>query len=81
MKSLSLLLILALCMPGCMFSKSARMDRAYYKQLKQVRVAREKRREQLIQHQRAEMPSLRNSPPPLEMQTVQQMPAVAPEQP
>ncbi|HSV63643.1 MAG TPA: hypothetical protein VLH83_09895 [Chthoniobacterales bacterium] len=81
MKSLSLVLLLALCMPGCMFSKSARMDRAYYKQLKQVRVAREKRREQLIQHQRAEMPSLRNSPPPLEMQTVQQMPAAAPEQP
>ena len=68
-------------MPGCMFSKTARMDRAYYKQLKQVGVAREKRRHQLIQHQRAEMPSLRNSPPPLEMQTVQQAPAPAKEQP
>jgi hypothetical protein len=42
------------------------MDRAYYKQLKQVQKAREKRREQLINHQRAEMPSLRNTPPPLQ---------------
>jgi hypothetical protein len=42
------------------------MDRAYYKQLKQVTAAREKRRKQLIRHQRAEMPSLRNSPPPLQ---------------
>jgi hypothetical protein len=77
MKSLSLVLLVALSMPGCMFSKSARMDRAYYKQVKQVRVAREKRRKQIIQHQRAEMPSLRNSPPPLEMQTVQQAPPPA----
>jgi hypothetical protein len=46
------------------------MDRAYYKQLKQVKTAREKRRQQLVEHQRAEMPSLRDSPPPLQ-QTVQ----------
>ncbi|MFN2623970.1 MAG: hypothetical protein ABR611_14115 [Chthoniobacterales bacterium] len=78
MKSLSFVLLIALSMPGCMFSKSARMDRAYYKQLKQVKVAREKHRKQIIQHQRAEMPSLRNSPPPLEMQTVQQAPTLAP---
>ena len=48
-----------------MFTKSGRMDRAYYKQLKQVKAAREKRRKQVIQHQRATMPSLRNTPPPL----------------
>ena len=53
-------------MPGCMFSKTARNERAYSKYLKQANVAREKRRKQVIQHQRAEMPSLRNSPPPLE---------------
>jgi hypothetical protein len=77
MKSLSVILLIALSMPGCMFSKSARMDRAYYKQLKEVKVAREKRRKQVIEHQRAEMPSLRNSPPPLEMQNVQQTPPPA----
>ena len=80
MKSLSFVLLLALAMPGCMFSKSARMDRAYYKQVKQVKVARAKRQKQLIQHQRAEMPSLRNSPPPLDMQPVQQTSAPAPDQ-
>ena len=75
MKTLSLVLLLALGMPGCsMFTKSGRMDRAYYKQLKQVKAAREKRRKQLIEHQRAEMPSLRNSPPPLEQQNVQPTP-------
>jgi hypothetical protein len=38
------------------------MDRAYYKQLKQVKVTREKRRKQLIKHQRAQAPSLRKTP-------------------
>jgi len=56
-----------------MFTKSGRMDRAYYKQLKQVKAAREKRRKQVIQHQRAETPSLRNTPPPLQ-QNVQPAP-------
>jgi hypothetical protein len=72
MKMLSLVLVMAVSLPGCsMFTKSGRMDRAYYKQLKQVKAAREKRRKNLIQHQRAEMPSLRNTPPPLEQQNVQ----------
>ena len=54
-------------MPGCSrFTKSGRMDRAYYKQLKQVKKEREKRRKQLIHRQRAEEPSLRNAPPPLQ---------------
>ena len=75
MKTLSLVLLLALGMPGCsMFTERGRMERAYYKQLKQVKAAREKRRKQLIEHQRAEMPSLRNSPPPLEQQNVQPTP-------
>jgi hypothetical protein len=47
------------------------MDRAYYKQLKQVRTARVKERKRTIQ-KRAEMPSLR-TPPPLE-QNVQPPP-------
>jgi hypothetical protein len=77
MKALCLVLLLGLSTPGCsMFTKSGRMDRAYYKQLKQVKAAREKRREQLIRRQRAEMPSLRNPTPPLQ-QNVQ--PAPSPE--
>lgn len=55
-----------------MFSKTSRMDRAYYKQLKQVNAVREKRRQQLIKRQRAEMPSLRTTPTPSpEQQNVQ----------
>ena len=74
MKMLSVMLLLAVGLPGCSrFTKSGRMDRAYYKQLKQAKIQREKRRKNLIQHQRAEMPSLRNSPPPLQ-QNVQTAP-------
>src|SRR3989440_12444786 len=76
MKTLSLVLLLALGMPGCsMFTKSGRMDRAYYKKLKQGKAAREKRRKQLIEHQRAEMTALRNSWPPRDQQHAQATPA------
>jgi hypothetical protein len=72
MKSLCVVLLLGLSMPGCsMFTKSGRMDRAYYKQLKQVKAAREKQRQRMIR-QRATMPSSR-TPPPLE-QNVQSQP-------
>ena len=75
MKSLCLVLFVAFAMPGCSrFTKSGRMDRAYYKQLKEVKIAREKRRKQLIEHQRGEMPALRNTPPPLDQQNVQVTP-------
>src|SRR5438270_7759757 len=54
MKYLALIILLGLSMPGCSrFTKTGRMDRAYYKQLNQAKVAREKRRKNLIQHQRA----------------------------
>lgn len=67
------MLLLTLSLSGCSsFSKNARADRAYRKYVKQSKAAREQRRKQLIEHQRAEMPSLRNSPPPLEVQTAQQ---------
>jgi hypothetical protein len=56
-----------------MFTKRGRADRFYHHQLKQAQAAREKRRKQMIQHQRAPMPSLRNTPPPLE-QNVQSPP-------
>jgi len=63
MKSLCVVLLLGLCLPGCsMFTKSGRMDRAYYKQLKQVRVAREKQRKRVIQKQ-AKTPSPNTLPP------------------
>ncbi|MDP9098022.1 MAG: hypothetical protein M3N48_03390 [Verrucomicrobiota bacterium] len=65
MKSLCVVLLLGLSIPGCsMFTKSGRMDRAYYKQLKQVRVAREKQRKRVIQKQ-TRLPSA-DKPPPLE---------------
>ena len=63
MKSLCLVLLLGLSVPGCsMFTKSGRMDRAYYKQLKQVGVAREKQRKRRIQKQ-AKVPSPITLPP------------------
>ncbi len=76
MRPLCLALLLALCLPGCSrFTASGRMDRAYYKQLKQVKVAREKRRKNLIAHQRAQMPKPDdNNPPPLQMKAVQTAP-------
>jgi hypothetical protein len=58
-----------------MFSKTSRMDRAYYKQLKQVNAAREQRRQRLIQRQHAETSKLRNPPPSPEQQNVQLTPA------
>jgi len=75
MRTLSLVLLLALGLPGCSrFSQSGR-NRAYYrKQIKQAEAAQKKRRKRLLEHQRAEMPSLRNSPPPLQQQTVQPAP-------
>jgi uncharacterized protein YceK len=79
MKALCLVLLLGLSMSGCSrFTKSGRMDRAYYKQLKQVKAAREKQRKKTIQ-KRAEMPSLRNPPPPPLEQNVQPQPSPPPE--
>jgi len=70
MKSICLVLLLALSSTSCStFSKSARNERAYRKYVKASQVARDNRRKQLITHQRAEMPSLRNAPAPSEPQT------------
>jgi uncharacterized protein YceK len=70
MKSICLVLLLALSSSGCStFSKSARDQRAYRKYVRQSQAARDKRRKTVIEHQRAEMPSLRNMPPPSEPQT------------
>jgi hypothetical protein len=45
-----------------MFTKSGRMDRAYYKQLKQVKVARVKQRKRVIKTQ-AKVPKQDSLPP------------------
>jgi queuine/archaeosine tRNA-ribosyltransferase len=72
MKSLCVVLLLGLGMSSCsMLSKTGRMDRAYYKQLKQVKNARAKERKQTIKKQ-AKIPSP-DTPPPLD-QTVQPPP-------
>jgi hypothetical protein len=71
MKSLYLVLLLALGMPGCsMFDKNARQQRAYSKYVKKMKTARERQRSSIIR-QRAEMPSLRNQQPSPVRETVQ----------
>jgi hypothetical protein len=80
MRSLCLILFLALSTPGCShFSQSSRAERAYNKHLKQAKAAREKRQKQLIRHQRAELPSLRKEPPPKEQPPLEQNVQPAPE--
>lgn len=65
-KSLCLALLLALSMPGCsMFSKSDGQSRTYTKYLKKAKAKRERDRKRSHEiRQRAEMPTLRSSPPP-----------------
>ncbi|PZR76001.1 MAG: hypothetical protein DLM73_03740 [Chthoniobacterales bacterium] len=63
MKSLCLVLLLALSIPGCsMFTKSGRQDRAYYRQLKIMQAARQKNKRPKVIKQRADLPMLRPSP-------------------
>jgi hypothetical protein len=63
MKWLCLVLLLGLSMPGCsMFDKNARRERAYHKYVKKSKAARDRQRSQIIR-QRAQIPSLRTSPP------------------
>ena len=70
MKPLCLVILLALSVPGCSrFTTTGRIDRAYYKQLKQLKVAREKRRKQFMRQQSAKIPS--PDAPPLLKQNVQ----------
>ena len=75
MKPLCLVLLLALSVSSCSrFTKTGRMDRAYYKQIKQVKAEREKHRKNLVKQQRVKVPAP-NDPPPLELQTVQSAPS------
>ncbi len=64
MKTLLVALLLALALPGCShYSESARAERAYYKHLKKTKAENEKRKKRMVEHQRAEVPSLRTPPP------------------
>jgi len=75
MKSIDLVLFLALSLTGCSgFSKTARADRAYRKYIKASTAQREKHRKQFTERQRSEMASLRKSPPPVEQQNAEQSP-------
>ena len=71
MKSLCLVLLLGLSMPGCsMFSKGDGQTREYRRYLKKMKVTRERERNKI--RQRAELPTLRNqqpSPPEVNIQT------------
>ncbi len=66
MKSLCLVLFLAVSMPGCsMFKKEGQQDRTYTKYLKKMKANRERERKRSNEiRQRAEMPTLRSTPPP-----------------
>jgi hypothetical protein len=69
---LCLLLLLALATPGCSrFTKTGRMDRAYYKHLEQVKSKRAKERERLFQ-KRTAIPA--PTDPPLLQPTTQPAP-------
>jgi hypothetical protein len=62
MKSLSVVLLLALGMPACsMLTKSGRQERAYSKYVRKMSASRDKQRIREIK-QRAEMPKLRPAP-------------------
>lgn len=62
MKSLALVLVLAVGMPGCsMMTKSGRQQRAYSKYVRKMSASRDKQRIKEIQ-QRAAVPKLRPEP-------------------
>ena len=66
MKTLCLMLLLAVSMPGCsMFRKEGGQDRTYTKYLKKMKAQRERDRKRSNEiRQRAEMPVLRSTLPP-----------------
>ena len=69
MKSLCLVLVLAVSMAGCsMFSKSSRQDRAYRKYVRKMQTSREKQRSKIL-HRRTDSPTLRPTPGPETVQT------------
>ena len=70
LKTLSLLLVLALSASGCsMFSKTNKEERAYAKYVNKMSKQRANQQSKIVQ-KRAEMPTLRPTPGPVE-QSVQ----------
>jgi len=61
MKSLCLVLILAVSIPGCSMFKKRTEDRAYNKYLMKMQNARQRQRSQAIQ-QRNDLPTVRPTP-------------------
>ena len=69
MKSLALIVLLALAMPGCShYSQNARNERAYFKYLKQTNAARGARTARVIKQERASMPASRPAPTPSDVE-------------
>jgi hypothetical protein len=76
MKTLCVVLLLAVSVPGCSrFSKNARMERAYARHLRKATVTRDKNLKKMTR-QSAQMRSLRNTPapPPVQQETVEPPP-------
>jgi len=80
MRLFCILLLLAVATPGCSrFTKTGRMDRAYYKQLKEAKSARSKQNRKPKKNQ-SMIPSP-DAPPLLQPQpSVQPAPPSSPEQ-
>ena len=78
MRLLCLVLLLSLATPACSrFTKTGRMDRAYYKQLKQAKTVRAKERQRLFR-KRTEIPAP-TDPPLLQPTEAPATPQPAPE--
>ena len=76
-----LLLAMSVSLPACShFTASGRMDRAYYKHMKKIRVARERRRARMAK-EIAKMPKPNATPEmPLMTTTTMEGPAAVPSQ-
>ena len=80
LNALCFTLLLALSFPACShFTASGRMDRAYYKQMKKVRVAKERRRARLAKDI-AKMPKPNDTPEMPVTTTTVEDPAAVPSQ-
>jgi len=78
LKSIGLILLLALCLPACShFSKSARQQRAYEKYVHKSMRARSKQKAKIAKHQ-AEIPYNESGPVRTEMTTMDQGPQAVP---
>ena len=78
LKSIGLIILLALCLPACShFSKSARQQRAYEKYVHKSMKMRSKQKAKIAKHQ-AEIPYNESGPVRTEMTTVDEGPQAVP---